>query len=308
MAAQKTRSWRLYPADWLVILYSALMVALILLLGRPLSDYVDELAAYSALAAMATLIGRFLPVDGNRLTAFFRWLYPALLFGIFYRLTGGLMFLAFDRFLDYQLVSFEAMLLGFNPTLMIDRHLLSVWANELFSFCYFMYYPMMPAFLIPVFVIKDYDVIRRTLATVCLTFFTGYLLFFLYPVEGPRWYFANEYTHEITGPVFRQMVSYIIAEGAVRGGAMPSTHTGVAMVYMFYCFKHYRPWGWVLLPIVTGLAIGTVWGRFHYASDAVVGAAIAVFSFYVVEKYYPRFEPDKYKNNGMREAEREYVS
>lgn len=307
MTAQTHRSWRLYPADWLIILYSALMVALILMLGRPLSDYIDELAAYSALAAVAALIARFLPVNGSRLTAFFRWLYPAILFGAFYRLTGGLMFLAFDGFLDSQLVAFEGMLLGLNPTLFIDQHLLSVWANELFSFCYFMYYPMMPAFLIPVFVIKDYDVIRRSLTTICLTFFSGYLLFFLYPVEGPRWYFAHEYSHQVVGPVFRQMVSYVIAEGAVRGGAMPSTHTGVALVFMFYCFKHYRPWGWVLLPIVTGLAIGTVWGRFHYASDAVVGAGLAMISFYVVEKYYHRLVPDEYKDKDMIAIERERV-
>jgi len=112
----------------------------------------------------------------------------------------------------------------------------------------------------------------------CLTFFASYLLFSLYPAEGPRWYFAHEYVNMVDGPVFRQLVNLVIANGAVHGGAMPSSHTGVAFLIMAFCFRYYRRWGWILLPIVLGLAAGTVWGRFHYVSDVIVGLAIAVLA------------------------------
>jgi membrane-associated phospholipid phosphatase len=110
------------------------------------------------------------------------------------------------------------------------------------------------------------------------------MLFFLYPIEGPRWHFADLYLNDIDGFLFRPMVEYVIANGAVRGGCMPSSHVGVALVIMTYCFRNYRKWGWILVPINIGLALGAVWGRFHYASDIVIGALLALASVWIADR------------------------
>ena len=55
---------------------------------------------------------------------------------------------------------------------------------------------------------------------------------------------------------------------------------------MMYCFKYYRTLGWYLLPINIGLAIGTVWGRFHYLSDVVVGGVIGAVATVIIFRYY----------------------
>jgi membrane-associated phospholipid phosphatase len=168
--------------------------------------------------------------------------------------------------------------------------MLNVWLSEIILFCYFCYYSMIPAFVLAVFLKRDYRELRIGLTAICLTFFLSYPLFFLYPIEGPRWYFADLYVNAIDGPVFVEFVHTVMRHGAVRGGCMPSTHTGVALAIMMVCFKYYRPVGWVMLPINVGLAIGTFWGRFHYVTDVFVGGAIAVFATMMVLKYYDRWE------------------
>jgi len=280
-------SWRLYPVDWMVMGYSVLMVVSLVILGRPLSGYADEIVFYTAMATLALLIVRYVDETSSRWHAFLRLLYPALMITFFYRATGGQIFLVFDHFFDYQVVAWEQSLLGTEPTLFIDKHLLNTWCTEVLSFCYFCYYLMFPGFLIALFRRREHRIIREFLAAACLTFFVSYVLFWLYPVEGPRWYFAGQYLNEIKSPVFRQLVEFVIDNAAVRGGAIPSSHTGVALIVMLFCFRYYRRVGWLLMPIVVGLAAGTVWGRFHYLSDVIVGAAIGAGAVWFIWRHSP---------------------
>ncbi len=298
----------IYPFDWLVIGYSLIMVIAIALLGHPLETYIQSILFYSAMAVIAAMVVRYVDETRGRLAAFIRIMYPAVMFTFFYTQTGDLISLLFGEFFDWQVVTFESMLFGVNPTLYIDSHLLNVWTTEILSFCYFSYYLMLPGFLFPAFIKKDYEVLKRFLAVTCLTFFLSYMLFSMYPVEGPRWHFAADYVNQIDGPVFRQWVNYVIDNGAVHGGAMPSSHTGVALVIMLFCFRHYRTFGWILLPVVIGLAIGTVWGRFHYVSDVIVGAAIAIFSDLLVLKYYDRWVGTDRQTESDRKVVQQHVS
>jgi membrane-associated phospholipid phosphatase len=281
---------RVYPVDWIVLSYCLMMVAFVLILGRPLEKYADELLFYSGVAALVVLIVRFLGEGRSPLTRFFRLLYPAILFTAFYRTTGGLMFLLHDRFLDYQLTAFEQSILGFEPSLFIDKYLLNPWLTEIFMGTYFSYYLMLPCFLLPLFFMKRYDLLRQSLASISLTFFAGYTLFFIYPVEGPRWHYMDRYLHRVDGPLFRQLVEFVQAAGSVRGGCMPSTHVAVALVIMIYTYRMSKPLGWLLAPVIIGMAIGTIWGRYHYTSDVLVGVVIALVAIWLVDRYHPKYE------------------
>ncbi len=300
------RRW--YPFDWLIVGYSLLMVVVILLLGRPLGKYLDEVAFYLVAALFSVAIVSLIDEDTSRLAAGVRLLYPVFLFTFFYRATGGLMFLLFDRFFDAQLTAFELSIFGVNPTLYIDRHWLNPIVTEILSFCYFCYYFMIPVFVIMLFVKKHYETVKSFLTATCLTFFLSYLLFFLYPIEGPRWHFAGQYLNSVTGPVFRPLVEMVIAKGAVRGGCMPSSHFGVALVILMYTFRYYRRVGWWLAPLVFGLAAGTVWGRFHYVSDVVVGGVLGLLSVLLTWRFYPRWRRRVAASPSQKELKTEYVS
>ena len=67
----------------------------------------------------------------------------------------------------------------------------------------------------------------------------------------------------------------LLAEGSAWGTAFPSSHVAVALVAAWCAWCFVRPLGFVLLPAAVLLALGTVYGQFHYAVDAVAGAALA---------------------------------
>jgi membrane-associated phospholipid phosphatase len=297
-----------FPFDRMILGYCALMIALIGLFGRPFGGYVTQIVVYAACMLATCLIVRYADDRANRLQALVRLLYPVLVFMVLYRTTGGMMFLFFDKFCDSQLTAFESSVFGSDLSLYIDRHLLNVWLNELFSFCYFSYYLMLPLFLVWLYIRKFDLLIIRSLAAVSLTFFASYLLFSLYPIEGPRYHFAGAFTNGVSGPIFRPLVELVIANGAVRGGCMPSSHVGVALVILVYCFRVSRRVAWTLVPINIGLAIGTVWGRFHYVSDVFVGAAIALTAVWIVERYHDRWMQSVRKKGTGKELVVEHVA
>lgn len=271
--------------DKIILWYCLLTLCAILFLGRPLSQYYGELVFYISMAGITVLIVALVDEHKNSWRRIVRLVYPVIMFTFFYTATGGLMFLLFDKFYDFQLTGFEKALFGFNPTLYIDQNLLNVWLNEIFSFCYFLYYFMIPGFVIFVLIKKNYSLLKSFMSATCLAFFASYWLFFLYPIEGPRYHFVNLFQNKIEGPVFRQLVEMVIANGAVRGGCMPSSHFGVALVILLYCYKYYRKIAYGLTPIVIGLAIGTFWGRFHYVSDVIVGGTIGLIAVIIIWHY-----------------------
>jgi membrane-associated phospholipid phosphatase len=116
-------------------------------------------------------------------------------------------------------------------------------------------------------------------------FFTSYLLFFLFPIEGPRWFQVSQYINPVRGFVFRPLVEFIQHKGAVHGGGMPSSHTGVALVITMYTYRFSKRWGLILAVIVTGLGVGALWGRYHYISDIIVGAIIGLFSVFIADRF-----------------------
>ena len=284
--------WILAPVDKLVFSYLVYIPLLVLIFGRPLADYAVIFWKNSIVAALALLVVRFCRIDRNWWSATIRVAYPALLFGYFYNQTGVVERLFFPDFFDRSLVAFEANTFGGDISLWLDRHFLgasvATFVTESLSACYFCYYLMFPAVLIPLLVVKRFGKVQEILFACALTFFVSYNLFWLFPLEGPRWFFASQYIHNIVGPVFRPMVNFVIDNAAVHGGCMPSTHAGVALVVMTFLWRDYRRWFWRTLPVFLGLCAGAVYGRFHYITDINVGLTVAALCVWACQKWYPR--------------------
>ncbi|SYZ73326.1 putative Phosphoesterase PA-phosphatase-like protein [Candidatus Zixiibacteriota bacterium] len=297
-----------YPFDIAIFAYVGILTILIFVFGRPLNLYYKPLLINLLVAAAVIGIILFLRETDRRPVLFFRILYPGLLFTIFYEQTGGLMRLFFPDFLDSRLTAFEISIFGADLSLWLDKNFINVWVTEILSFSYFSYYLMLPMFLLSFFFLKKYDEIKKALTAICITFFASFLLFYLYPIEGPRYFFAGQYIHKITGPIFRPLVDLAINSGAVHGGCMPSSHVAVALVILFFTMRNYPRTGWFLIPVNIGLAMGTVYGRFHYISDVVVGAIIGTTATLLTFKYYDKFTGAEKKAVVDRTESAKYVS
>jgi membrane-associated phospholipid phosphatase len=84
-------------------------------------------------------------------------------------------------------------------------------------------------------------------------------------------------TEPLRGGVFSSAAEYIRAHIHGDGGSIPSPHCAVATVMWFMSLKYTRRGFWLLAPVILSLYVSTVYGRFLYLSDMVIGIAAAVF-------------------------------
>jgi membrane-associated phospholipid phosphatase len=59
------------------------------------------------------------------------------------------------------------------------------------------------------------------------------------------------------------------------GGSIPSPHAAAATIMWLMAWKHHRPTFYAIAPIILTLYVSTFYGRYHYATDAVVGIVAA---------------------------------
>lgn len=277
---------RMLPFDHLTVIYCWIIILLTINFGRPLSRYVDILTIHAAAIIAVVLLARFLSPSGNPAARLLRLLYPVVLMLFFYQSCAKMVHFLFADFFDGGIVALESILFGGDVSLWLDGRS-SVAVTEIMSAGYFSYYFLIAGLAIVLFLHGRTDDIKRFMTATCLTFFVSYLTFIVYPVEGPRFYFSGVYTTDLVGPVFRPLVDLVIDRGAIRGGAMPSSHVAEALVVMIFGLRAYGRKASFLVPIVVALTMGTVYGRFHYLTDVAVGTVVGALAAWVAIRWYP---------------------
>ena len=275
---------RYLPSDWAVSIYLAVTGLAVVFLGNNLNHRWEIVLLHFGLIAAIFAIIRHLSVSGNRVARFLRLFYIPLLLTFFYEETSLFLHLFHTGWLDSQVVALEQGLFGVSPSLWIQpwqKPLLNEWM----LLGYFSYYLIIAVPLVILFLKqREHDAAQMVWA-ISLAFFISYLGFMAYPVQGPRFEFAELYDSELAGFLFVPLVNELMDTAAIHGGCMPSSHVAAAVVSATYITKHNRHLGMVCIPVVVTLCLGTVWGRFHYVSDVVAGIIIAIIVLWAARRY-----------------------
>jgi len=186
--------------------------------------------------------------------------------------------LLFFSWNDDAVLAWEHAILGSQPLVGIQK-LYSPLLSEWMFFVYVAYVVIYPILGAVIFFRRGEAANEDFLFQLGLVNLICGLGFILYPVAGPlRWEKARVLLTEPipAGGVFGAMAEYIRAHVHAPGGTIPSPHCAVATVMWFMSLKYTR-WGfWLLAPVILSLYVSTVYGRFHYLSDSVIGIAVAV--------------------------------
>lgn len=189
--------------------------------------------------------------------------------------------------------SFDSRVLGLDRRLFGQPSL--TWARkgsrfqtELFHFFYFTYYAYTPVLGIYLYGRGSLHEFTKLIFAVSLGYLVSYVCFSLTPVHGPRWAFVKRgmmtpSEQRLKGYGFTSFINFIMYRGiALKGGAMPSAHSSTAVIFLFWCW---HLWSWqgavVAAVLVFGMWAGSVYGRFHYALDVIVGALLGLASLVV---------------------------
>lgn len=214
------------------------------------------------------------PLPGGTVGRFFRIFLPVAVTPLLYTELATLNQLVVSGYLDATVRAWEAALFGLQPSVAWARAWPWLPVSELLHLGYVSYYLVVPAAAVAVYRAAGDRGLERAAVTVGLAFFLCYLCFAVFPVAGPRYEFARIDGPPARGPVFA-VVHGVLEAGSSKGTAFPSSHVAAATAALLACLRDARrAFRWLLVPVVL-LTLGTVYGRFHYAIDALAGLAVA---------------------------------
>lgn len=245
--------------------------------------------AAAHLTLMAWALG-LPPFGGLATRAFRRWpgpasfladAYPLLVMPLLYAelaplnlaVHGGVYF-------DERVLLWENAVFGMQPAVELWRAFPFLAVSEVMHGAYLSYYPLIYGPPLVLYLSGRYEAFREMIFTVMLTFFAHYLFFIFFPVQGPRYLFPAP-DGALAEGILHQLTHRVLEAGSSQGAAFPSSHVGVAVVQAALAARYLprlAPWLFVVAAL---LAIGTVYGGFHYAVDAIAGAILGLACFAV---------------------------
>lgn len=190
--------------------------------------------------------------------------------------------------LDPQLIQLEDKLFR-QPSLWWARRR-SRWLTELMQFFYFSYF--FYTLGLGIFLQLNQRIMDFQSMTFAVSF--GYLVAFsffaLTPAAGPRWALVESGLlspdeQRQKGYALTWLTEKIMYDGpAHRGGAMPSAHSSTAVVFVYWCWQIWGPVGGIpALLLGVGMALGAVYGRYHYLTDVLIGSFLGVIALLLAE-------------------------
>lgn len=262
-----------------LVYVDGLAVGYLLLSGALLVPGVGEESVYAW--ALVVHVGAAVGILGMRaaeprssLGRMLRETYPLLLLLLFYLevdlLVGGL---SDSASYDSLVRSWDALLFGGHPHTVLAQWLSGRLWRELFHLLYLAYYLLLIGSFLGTWQAAPARFPR--FAFVVTGMFVSFMLTFVaFPVAGPL---AQPNVSLMTSGWFPQLVAWIYVPMRIDGittGAFPSSHVGMSVGIA--CLLAPRRWTVRLLlwGLVGGIAVSTVYGRFHYAIDAGAGLVV----------------------------------
>jgi membrane-associated phospholipid phosphatase len=131
---------------------------------------------------------------------------------------------------------------------------------------------------------------REALLGMIVCFYSGYVLYIAFPAAPPRLYLESIGMFAVNlrgGPITNLQDSLLrmMPHDASRA-AFPSLHAAVSLLTLVYLWRYCRWYFAVLLIVVSGLLVATIYLRHHYVVDLLAGAALVPWALWAA----PRFD------------------
>jgi membrane-associated phospholipid phosphatase len=247
------------PPLWPLLLIVHVVLAMVVLRAAPLEPRLQLVEA------------RF-----PRATALLGDWYPLLIMPLLYTELALLNVAVWNgRYFDPLIIGWEQTLFGGQPSMQLSRAFHFLPLSELLHGAYLSYYFIIYAPPLILYATGNREAQRTAVFAVMLTFFVHYLFFIFFPVQGPRYLFPAPDGDLARGPVYA-LTHRVLAAGSSRGAAFPSSHVAVAVTQSAFAFRLLPRWAPWLALMTLGLAVGAVYGGFHYATDAVAGLLLGL--------------------------------
>ena len=144
-------------------------------------------------------------------------------------------------------------------------------------------YGALYAFLIvlPVFVVRQDDHIRRTFLAYLMMWIAAYICFVLYPTIAPR-------PTKISRTGFVVWGLRFLYDADPPYNCFPSLHVAHSFVSAFTCLRVHRRLGLFAMLCASLVGLSTLFTKQHYILDVVAGVVLASLAYIAFLRDYPR--------------------
>jgi membrane-associated phospholipid phosphatase len=200
--------------------------------------------------------------------------YPLLLVPLLYtQLHFLIQALHGGRFFDGGIQQLEQLVFGGQPSRDLAAAFPIRWLSELLHAGYLSYYLIIYLPPLLLFLRGGRSAFREAIFSLLLAFVLHYLVFIYFPVQGPRYLFPPPAGPPAEGVLYG-LTHRVLEAGSSQGAAFPSSHVGVAVAQLLIMYRFHRRLTPVLAVLTLLLAVGAVYGGFHYGIDALCGAVL----------------------------------
>jgi membrane-associated phospholipid phosphatase len=179
-----------------------------------------------------------------------------------------------SRFHDQLVQQWESALFGASPAHVAAGRFAWTRLSELLHLGYLSYYLIIYAPPLWLYLKGERRNFELTVTALAIAFTGCFVVFVYFPVAGPR-YLWSAPPGIPDGPVRRAAV-WVLANGSSKGAAFPSSHVAVAVAQSLMMLRHHRRAGLLISIASLLLALGAVYGGFHYGIDVLAGAATGI--------------------------------
>lgn len=185
---------------------------------------------------------------------------------------------------DTLLIQADRWMFSIDPTMWFTRHATPI-LTEYLQICYFLFYVLPVTHAIELWVRGDIDNLARFARLMSFVYYVSYLAYFALPAVGPRFTLHDFALTSQELPGFwltEPLRAFVNAGGGITPNAldpvqvvnrdcMPSGHTMLTLVNIILAFRFKSGYRWIFAVIGGSLIISTVYLRYHYAVDVLVG-------------------------------------
>lgn len=262
-----------------------IVVAVLVLWQRQQVESWQTIASIHALLAAGILLLHRLPDSAPGAIKVLRDWYPVPLFGILFKEVELLAAVIGDWSLTERIQQLEQLIFGGQPAEYLSELLPWVPLSEYLHFSYISYLAFVPVVGGIWYATGRREAFRELILLFSATMATSYVIFILWPVDSP-YYLLDPPGGPLAGNFFYELVHFVSDRGGARGGAFPSAHVSIACIVWLVAWTRDRRLALWLTPLVGGILVATVYGRFHYVLDVVAGVtlAVSVFAIYRIAR------------------------
>ena len=262
----------LIATDRLMLGFLAAFTAIILWRAGDAPSWPLLLAAAALILCLIALLARA-PAN-SAVVQFVGGAYPVMLTPVVYTLLGVFNVEA-ARFYDVRVQHWESALFRSELSVTWHARMPSLALSWVMHLGYWSYYVIVAGALLGLWFLASREAFARGGFIVTLAFYVCYLIFILFPVMGPRHFFGDA-----TGPIAEILPARLMRSaqhgGSAMGTAFPSSHVAAGWCAVYALWRDLRWLALVLAPAALALALGTVYGQFHYGVDAAGGILLAL--------------------------------